>query len=174
MGLDGKGIGPVQDTPSYHHEQLCQVIWNSMYTVRSYAPNKMHKAIFWPLTLLCDLDHDIRYVQDMPSYHVEQMCQVIWNSMLAFRSYAPHKVQKAIFWPLTLLCDLDHEARLPKHVFCTSSWSGQYSCQIISKSFKRFERYRADTICDGQTDGRTDRRTDGRTTRGKTICLPHS
>ena len=103
MGLDGKGIGPVQDTPSYHHEQLCQVIW---------------------------------------------------NSMLAFRSYAPHKVQKAIFWPLTLLCDLDHEARLPKHVFCTSSWSGQYSCQIISKSFKRFERYRADTICDGQTDGR--------------------
>ena len=44
----------------------------------------------------------------------------------------------------------------------TSSWCGEYVCEIILKSDDWLQRYGQDTnlLTDGRTDGRTDRRPD--------------
>ena len=135
IDLWGTDLSKVRNKPVHQSEQFCKVISNSIYAKKklcfAQALRKPILDIQTPTVTLTFEGIDVGHTRDTPSHHGEQFCKVIWNSMHAERSYAPHKLQTADLWPLNSICDLDHWGTDLGHACDTLPHHGEQLCQVI-------------------------------------------
>jgi hypothetical protein len=123
---------------------------NDKDTERTQPP--LHYMGLW-LTFKFDLDlqaTNLCLVHDTLSLGVWHFCQVIWKSLKKWQRYRADKTTKTTsavpgIMTFTSKCDLDLWAMDLGPVLDTSSSCVWHFCQVILKSLKKWQSYRADT-----------------------------